>query len=503
MKLNRRFLQEHASELKNITIGSLNETPERIIQFGEGNFLRAFVDWQFNELSRQGLFTGRIVLIQPLKDGMIREINEQDGLYTLLQRGIQHGKQIERTDIITSVSRGINPYEDWQAYLACAQNPAMRFMISNTTEAGISYVETPKPVNDCPQSFPAKVTAFLYERFRAFTGDAGKGMIIIPCELIKQNGDHLKQCVLKHAADWACGEAFTEWIERSNHFCNTLVDRIVPGYPKDEIDTVVARIGYEDKIVVATEPFHLWVIQGDPVVRQELPFTEAGLNVVWTNDIKPYRTLKVRILNGSHTLFTIPAFLAGKHTVRESVEDPLVGKFFTQGLFDEILPALNFPDAEKQAFAEAILERFRNPFIKHYLSSITLNSVSKFKVRVLPSLLESQAMTGRIPKTMAFSLAALIRFYDGVRDAHGTYVGVKNGAHYAIKDDEEVIRFFEAQHACFKSDPAALCRSVLAQTEFWGRDLNAVEGLTAAVTGAYGSIVERGMAGAMESLVSQ
>ncbi|HLP17393.1 MAG TPA: tagaturonate reductase, partial [Bacteroidota bacterium] len=486
-----------------ITIGSLEAAPERIIQFGEGNFLRAFVDWQFNELSRRGLFSGSIVLVQPLKEGMINEINEQDGLYTLLQRGIQHGAQVERTDIITSVKRGINPYENWSEYLACARNPEMRFMISNTTEAGISYVETKQPTTECPQSFPAKVTAFLLERFTAFAGDPDKGMIIIPCELIKQNGDHLKSCILKHAADWKCDRAFTEWIERSNHFCNTLVDRIVPGYPKDEIEAVKSRLGYEDKIVVATEPFHLWVIQGDAVVRRELPFTEAGLNVVWTDDIKPYRTLKVRILNGSHTLFTIPALLAGKHTVRESVEDPLVGKFFEQGLFGEILPALAFPEKEKREFAEAILERFKNPFIKHYLSSITLNSVSKFTVRVLPSLLESYDQTGRIPKAMTLSLAALIRFYNGTRDAHGAFSGCANGHAYAIKDDDEVIRFFESQSALYANDPDTLCKNVLAQQQFWGRDLNAVEGLTSAVTASYRSILEWGMAGAMMKAIQQ
>jgi tagaturonate reductase len=502
MVLNKQYLRTEGSSLKGITIGAMEEAPERIIQFGEGNFLRAFVDWQFNEISRLGLFTGKIVLVQPLRDGMVDEINNQDGLYTLLQRGIHHGKNIERTDIITSVNRGINPYTQWQAYLDCAHTTEMRFMISNTTEAGISYVPTPKPDNECPASFPAKVTAFLLERFTAFSGAHEKGMIIIPCELIKQNGDQLKAAVLKHAADWHCEPAFAAWINGSNHFCNTLVDRIVPGYPKDEIDTVLARIGYEDKIVVATEPFHLWVIQGDETVRRELPFTEAGLNVIWTDDIKPYRTLKVRILNGSHTLFTIPAYLAGKHTVRESVEDALVGKFFSQGLFDEILPALDFPDQEKREFAEAILERFKNPYIKHYLSSITLNSVSKFKVRVLPSLLESYHRTGRLPNAMTFSLAALIKYYDGTRDAHGAFIGTRMRIAYTIKDDEEVIRFFESQEQLYVSNAGALCRNVLGNAAFWGRDLNEIPGLTEKVTGYLTSILEHGMTSALEAVTT-
>jgi len=500
MILNKEYLKSEGYSLQGITIGSLEEAPERVIQFGEGNFLRAFVDWQFNEISRLGLFKGKIVLVQPLREGMVKEINDQDGLYTLLQRGIQHGKHVERTDIITSVSRGIDPYTDWQAYLDCAHNPEMRFMISNTTEAGISYVQSPKPEGECPASFPAKVTAFLFERFTAFAGAEEKGMIIIPCELIKQNGDQLKAAVLKHAADWELDAAFAAWINTSNHFCNTLVDRIVPGYPKDEIESVLARIGYEDKIVVATEPFHLWVIQGDEAARRELPFTEAGLNVVWTDDIKPYRTLKVRILNGSHTLFTIPAFLAGKHTVRESVEDPLVGKFFEKGLFGEILPALAFPDAEKRAFAEAILERFRNPFIKHYLSSITLNSVSKFKVRVLPSLLESFKQTGVLPDALTFSLAALIKYYDGARDAHGTYIGIRNRSVYTIKDDEEVLQFFMSQEPLCVENAAALSRAVLGNLSLWGRDLNDVEGMTEKITGYLTSILEHGMGSALEAV---
>jgi tagaturonate reductase len=502
MILNKEYVKNEGASLKGITIGSLEEAPERIIQFGEGNFLRAFVDWQFNEISRLGLFKGKIVLVQPLRDGMVKEINEQDGLYTLLQRGIQNGKNVERTDIITSVSRGIDPYTEWQAYLDCAKNPDMRFMISNTTEAGISYVQTPQPGGECPSSFPAKVAAFLHERFTAFNGAPEKGMIIIPCELIKQNGDQLKTAVLKHAADWQYTAQFVEWINASNHFCNTLVDRIVPGYPKDEIGAVLARIGYDDKIVVATEPFHLWVIQGDATVRRELPFTDAGLNVIWTNDIKPYRTLKVRILNGSHTLFTIPAFLAGKQTVKESVEDAVVGKFFRQGLFNEILPALDFPDAEKQAFAEAILERFKNPYIKHYLSSITLNSVSKFKVRVLPSLLESFKQTGVLPKAMTFSLAALIKYYDGARDAHGSFIGARNRSAYTIKDDDEVIHFFEAQEPLRAATAGTICRNVLGNEAFWGRNLNDVPGLSDTVYIHLTSILERGMSAALDAVAS-
>lgn len=326
-------------------------------------------------------------MVQPLANGTVNLLNEQDGLYTMLLRGIRNGKRIERTEIITSVSRGVNPYTDWKAFLDNAHNPDLRYIMSNTTEAGIAYSTTPFPENECPASFPAKVTAFLYERYKKFGASHESGMVIIPCELIEDNGTALRDCVVRHSIDWELEDGFLEWLDGSNYFCNTLVDRIVPGYPKDEIETLTKKIGYEDKLLVSGELFHLWVIQANPKIKDELPFVRAGLNVVWTDDITPYRTLKVRILNGAHTMMAIPSLLAGIDSVKGTVEDPVMKGFIREGLFNEILPTLDASGEVKMDYARNVLERFRNLFIKHYLSSITLNSVSKFRVRVLPSIL--------------------------------------------------------------------------------------------------------------------
>jgi len=495
MQLNKKYILSNDLKSKNISVGPLQNMPEKVIQFGEGNFLRAFVDWQFNELNKKGIFNGKVVLVQPLDKGMIDVINEQDGLYTLLLRGIQNGKETENTDVITSVSRGINPYEDWNGFLECAANPELRYMVSNTTEAGIAYSSLPFPVNDCPATFPAKAAAFLYERFKKFNGDENKGLIILACELIENNGSALKKYILKHAEDWKLGNDFISWIENANYFCNTLVDRIVPGYPKDEIKEITLKLSYDDKIIVAAEIFHLWVIEGDERIKDELPFAKAGLNVVWTDDIQKYRTLKVRILNGAHTTFTIPSFLSGNDTVKESINDEALGKFINEAIFNEILPILNFPEEKKLQFAENIIERFQNPFIKHYLLSISLNSISKFKVRVLPSLLEYNKKFNRLPDVLTFSLASLILFYRNNFLNYNKLV-LRN---YEINDDPAVIAFFKDLGP--ESDTPEAIKLTLSNKDFWDADLNQIEGLTEKVTKYYTLISNIGIREAIEKIL--
>ena len=497
MLLNKKLIESNTILNNNIVIGPHDDMPERVLQFGEGNFLRAFVDWHFNELNKKGLFNGKVVIVQPLKGGMIDEINKQDGLYTLLLRGIQNGKQIEKTEIITSVSRGINPYTNWNEFLKCASNPNMRVIVSNTTEAGISYSKIPFPEGECPDTFPAKVAAFLYERYKKFDGAKDKGMIIIPCELIKDNGDTLHQYILQHALDWKLDSKFIRWIQESNYFYNTLVDRIVPGYPKDEIESLTKKFGYEDNIMVSAEIFHLWVIQGNRIASEELPFVQAGLNVVWTDDIQPYRNLKVRILNGAHTMFTIPSFLSGNDTVQQSVEDRVIGNYISEGLFKEIIPTLDFPEEKKLDFAQEIIERFQNPFIKHYLISITLNSISKFKVRVLPSILEYFEMNKHVPEALSFSLASLIWFYRG----YSLNKLPQNGSRqFTLKDDEEVMKFFKGLENI--QDYDTVVKSVLGNVNFWNLDLNKIDGLREIVTYYYKSIDSRGMKPAIEELLN-
>lgn len=486
-------------KFQSVTIGSLEKMPERVLQFGEGNFLRAFVDWQFNELISAQLFNGSIVVVQPLAQGMVKQLNEQEGFYTVVQRGYDNGKLIEKMDVITAISRGINPYSDYSEYLKCASNPDLRYIISNTTESGIEYVKQDKPTTSCPASYPAKVAILLYERFKIFNGDPSKGMILIPCELIEQNGDELKRCVLQHAVDWKCEQEFIEWLEKYNYFCNTLVDRIVPGYPKDEIPALTKQFGYEDTLVVACEVFHKWVIQGNPIVQKELPFEKIGLNVVWTEDITPHRTLKVRILNGAHTTFTIPSFLSGKEFVKESMEDNVIGKFIHGSVFEEILPTLKFDPVEKEKFAAAVLERFKNPFIKHALISITLNSVSKYKVRVLPSLIEYQKLNNKLPQRLVIGLAAVIRFYKPVEKNEKGYFGENNGKQYPIQDSAEIVQYFSEQWKTNGKDLTTLVRSVLSQTSFWGKDLTTVPELARTVETYLHIINTKGITAAINS----
>ncbi len=424
--------------------------PERVLQFGEGNFLRSFVDWMINAMNAQGLFGGRVVVIQPIEQGLVDVLNEQNGLYTLILRGLQGGQVIERRELITAISRGINPYRDWDAFVAAAAQPDVRFVVSNTTEAGIAYVEEPCPAGQCPASFPAKVAALLAERFSRFCGDPTKGLIFLPCELIDRNGEQLRSCVLRHAAAWGLGPKFAGWVSEHNRFLNTLVDRIVPGYPHEESRTLTEQLGYEDRLLTTGEIFHVWVIEGDAEVAKELPLTQAGLNVIWTSNLQPFRTRKVRILNGAHTMSALPAYLAGLDTVRQCVEDPVFGAYVRRGVFEEILPLLPLPADETRTFAADVMERLANPFIKHNLISIALNSVAKYRVRVLPSLLEYRAARRCLPPALTFSLAALLAFYRGTEVRDGALTGTRTNGPYAVKDDAPVLEVFRDQWRAFE-----------------------------------------------------
>ena len=494
MRLNRKTIASipHSA---GVTVGRLAEFPERILQFGEGNFLRSFVDWMIDAMNRRDLFGGRAVVVQPIERGLVDVLNEQDGLYTLILRGLQGGKVIEQREVIAAISRGIDPYRDWDAFLAAAAQPDLRFAVSNTTEAGIAYLDEPRPVGRCPASFPAKVAALLAERFSRLDGDPAKGLIFLPCELIDRNGDQLRSCVLRHAAAWGLSQECVRWVTGCNRFLNTLVDRIVPGYPHEEMGTLTATLGYEDRLLTTSEIFHVWVIEGDTEVAKELPLTQAGLNVVWTPDLQPFRTRKVRILNGAHTMTALAAHLAGLDTVRQCVEDTVFGAYLRRGIFDEILPLLTLPAKETRAFAEDVMERLANPFIKHNLISIALNSVSKYRVRVLPSLLEYRAAHHRLPPALTFSLAALLAFYRGTTIVDGALIGQRESGPYPVKDDAPVLEAFADQwrryeHHC---DALALCRALLARTDFWGEDLSALPDLLEGIAAQVARILQAGV----------
>lgn len=380
-------------------INAMQKRVEKVIQFGEGGFLRGFVDWMLQKVNEATDFNGSVVVVQPIKDGMCDTLTAQNCVYTHLCRGAE-GVEVQKNDVI---SRCVKPYDDFDAYLALANDPGFRFIISNTTEAGICFSGNDK-INDRPaETFPAKLTQLLSKRFELGLA----GFVFLPCELIDKNGEMLKKCILQYADLWKLGDGFKTWIENDNIFCNTLVDRINTGYPKEEkID-----LGYEDKMINTSEYFHLWVIDGYADLFSELPFDKCGLNVIVTDKLEMYRTRKVRILNGAHTSLVPYALLEGFDTVRACVGDPKMNEHIRKCVFDEIIPTLDLPEDELTAYANDVLARFANPYIKHYLSSIALNSVSKFKVRVLPSIKEYIRRFGKVPETLCFAFAKLIEFY--------------------------------------------------------------------------------------------
>lgn len=400
--------------------------PEKVLMFGEGVFLRAFACVAFEDMNQKGLFNGSVTIVQPLPKGKIDILKKQQGLFTVIERGIENSEKTVKTKIITCIRDGINPYTEYNKYIKCARNPELRFIVSNTTEAGISYREG-ELLTDKPQiSFPGKVTALLYERFTFFKGDSAKGLVLLPCELIDANGTKLKELVHKLAKEWALGEDFLQWVDNSNVFANTLVDRIVAGYPGEEAEKIYNGLGYRDELLNACELFYFWAIEAPPFLKEELPLEEAGLNVVFSDNIAPHRLKKVRLLNGAHTCMAPAALLCGYHTVGETVSDSTFKNYLNKALFNEIIPALDIYKNILEGFANSITERFSNPFINHELIGITHNCVPKFKTRVLPTLLEYQKRFGKLPPILTFSFAAMIAFY-------------KSGERFNISDDERNI----------------------------------------------------------------
>lgn len=486
-KLTKQLLQNGFKFPDDVAVQPLPEQlPERVIQFGEGNFLRAFVDWMIHQLNKRQLFNGRVVVVQPIAEGLIDKLNEQDGLYTLILRGLKDGQAVEQTEIISAISRGINPYSQWGEYLKCAESPTIEFVVSNTTEAGIVFDEHDRLANEPPLSFPGKLTAYLYHRFQYFQGDPRKGMVIIPCELIDRNGDNLRKVILQLAAAWQLPEAFSSWIREHNCFLNTLVDRVVTGYPRDEIAAISEHFGYDDSLVDTGELFHLWVIEGPQELSERLQFTKAGLDVIWTDDMTPYRTRKVRILNGAHTGAVPAAFLYGLDTVGEMMDHAVVGEFVRQLIFTEIIPSVDFDKRLLTQFADSVVERFRNPYIKHYLLSILLNSSAKFKTRVLPSILDYQRCFGCLPECLTFSFAALIVVYKDGRIVNGVMQARRQCDEFVMKDDLPALEFFAyvwSQYDGSEAGAVALARLVLGNVALWGHDLNQVAGLADKVGG--------------------
>ncbi len=465
--------------------------PVKVLQFGEGNFLRAFIDWMVDEMNSQGLYDGNVSVVQPLAQGMIGMMKEQDYLYTLLLRGIQKGEVIVKKKIIDVIDRAVNPYEDFSAYLAEAENPDLRIIISNTTEAGIEYRKEDKPSDAPPASYPAKLLLLMKKRYDIFKGDMSKGFLLFPCELIDRNGDNLKKVLVQLTEDWYAGDkAFMEWLTGANVFFNTLVDRIVSGYPRDEVETIWEENGYRDNVVNTGEIFHFLVIEGPTEYEKEFPLIQAGLNVKWCDNMTPYRTRKVRILNGAHTMTVLAAYLYGLETVKDCMDDEILSAYVKKGIFEEIIPTLDLPAEELAEYGGAILERFSNPYIKHFLLSISLNSVSKWKTRVMPSLVEYIERKKALPELLSFSLAALTLFYRGTKadDRCLNASRVVDGKAYEVNDSPEVLDYFaglwSGKTAATAEEATAIMKDVLSRTDFWGQDLSEKAGL-AELTGSY------------------
>lgn len=394
--------------------------PERILQFGGGNFLRGFVDWMIDVLNKENIFNGSVVVVKPTASGDYDDLKVQDGLFHVILDGIKNGEFISRIDLVESVSRTIHPYKNWSEYLATARDSGFRYIVSNTTEAGIAFSEEDLFDNNPPGEFPAKLTRWLYERYQYFSGSVNRGCLILPCELIEQNGDALREAVLQYANYWNLDRKFQEWVMKSNYFYNTLVDRIVSGYPDARADEIKKSIGYDDALLVAGEYYHSWVISGDPIIQKELRFSETDLNVQFVDNISDYRELKVRILNGAHTSLVPVGYLAGYRTVDGCMKNDSLVQFLQNLLKEEVKLTLDFlPAGEVDEFIKTVIDRFKNPVLAHRLQDISLNSFAKFKARLLPTIKDYIVKSGDIPRHIAFALACLILFY------HGEFQGEK------------------------------------------------------------------------------
>ncbi|HMB89325.1 MAG TPA: tagaturonate reductase [Rhodothermales bacterium] len=468
--------------------------PERVLQFGTGAFLRGFAEYFVEQANRVGSLNGRVVMVGSTGSGRTRQLNNQDGLYTLYVRGREDGQIVDQAQVLTAVSRALASLDQWAEVLACARQPELALVISNTTEVGIMLDEDDQIDLDPPRSFPGKLTAALYERARMFDFDPAKGLIILPCELLENNGDKLRQIVQTLAARWDLGSDFRQWLDEANQFCNTLVDRIVPGTP-DEVETLYQQLGYRDDLLTVAEPYRLWAIEGNATLEACLPLAGVDPGIIIAEDITPFRERKVRILNGTHTIMVSAALLCGLATVREAVEDARVGRFIRQVMLEEIVPSLDIAPEMARAFAEEVLERFANPFICHDLLDITFQQTTKMRVRVVPSLLGYVEKENAVPPAIAFGFACFLLFQhpdvgppaaerptdDAASDWRDRWVDVDRG-------DATQIRLFVA--------------TVCADEALWGARLDALPGFAEAVADLLIRIARDGVVMVLETHAS-
>lgn len=495
------------SELKSLSkqTAPKSQMPERIIQFGEGNFLRAFVDWIIYNMDQKTNFNSSVVVVQPIERGMVDWLNGQDGLYHVNLQGRENGEPVNSLTRIDVISRALNPYTQNWAFMALAEQPEMRFIISNTTEAGIAFDDTCKFTDAPAASYPGKLVQLLFHRYKFFNGDPTKGMILMPCELIFLNGHHLKECIYQYIELWKEDlgndyEGFKDWFTKYCYVCATLVDRIVPGFPRATIKDIQEQIGYKDNLVVQAENFHLWVIEKAEnmtveQMKEEFPAEKAGLHVLITDNEKPYHARKVTLLNGPHTVLSPVTYLSGVNIVRDACNHPVLSKYIHKVQFEELMQTLDLPMDELEKFAGDVLERFDNPFVDHQVTSIMLNSFPKFETRDLPGLKIYLERKGELPKGLVFGLAAIITYYKG---------GVReDGAPIQPNDAQEIMDLLKELWAT--GDTRKVAEGVLASTDvIWkesGEDLNKVPGLTDLVTEYLNLIQEKGMLEAVKTIL--
>ena len=466
--------------------------PERIIQFGEGNFLRAFVDWIVYNMNEKTDFNGSVVVVQPIEKGMVDMLNKQDCLYHVNLQGLDGGKTVNSLTMVDVISRALNPYDCCDAFLKLAEQPEMRFVISNTTEAGITFDPACKLTDAPASSYPGKLTQLLYHRFKTFNGDKTKGFIIFPCELIFLNGHKLKETIYQYIEHWNLGDEFKTWFTEACGVYATLVDRIVPGFPRKEIAEIQDRMGYNDNLVVQGEIFHLWVIEAPEYVAEEFPADKAGLNVLFVPSEEPYHERKVTLLNGPHTVLSPVSYLAGIDIVRDACQHEVIGKYIRKVMFEELMETLSLPKDELEKFANDVLERFNNPFVDHQVTSIMLNSFPKYQTRDLPGLKTYLERKGELPKGLVLGLAAIITYYKGGKRA-------SDGAEIVPNDAQEIMELLKSLWATGSTQKVAV--GVLGAISIWGEDLNRISGLTDMVKGYLDDIQEKGMMSVVEQLL--
>ncbi|NJB35187.1 tagaturonate reductase [Croceivirga sp. JEA036] len=467
--------------------------PLKILQFGGGNFLRAFVNHSIQKINQQTDFNAGVAIVKPTERGDYKALKNQDGLFSVELEGIQNGEFIQELSIVDCVQTIVNPYKEWETYLQLAKEPDMRFVISNTTEAGIKFNVKDQLDAQPPKEFPAKLTLWLWKRYQHFNGAQDKGCIFLPCELVEDNGITLRKTILQYAAHWNLKAGFSHWINNACHFYNTLVDRIVSGYPKNKIEAIEKELGYKDQLAVHGELYLSWLIQGPDLLSKEFPFDKTDLNIALVPNLGPYRNLKVRVLNGAHTSLVPIGYLLGHRLVKEVMQDQTLATFVSNLLQKEVAPTLELPENYVSNFIADVLDRFKNPALQHQLISIALNSTSKFGTRLLPTLLDYQMNTGYLPKRIVLALAALLRLYKGID---------LNNENIPLNDTKTTLDFFIQEWAAFKEhqDFTLLTKNLLQETAIWGQNLDAIPQLTALTSSYVKAISQNQLASVLEEL---